>query len=352
MAKFNYNSDFMSRKQDNELERLEERLTAIYANATNEVEATFTDFMGAFQPQYNEMTKLLEEGAITEAEFEEWSRNKILKSKMYNSAVETMTETLVNTDILAMATVNNELPLVIAQSYNFVQSLGFAAADEAGLSVGTFQVYNARTVQAIIKNNPDVLKGVNKITDYRWNKDRINNAITHSIINGDSISQAANKLKEISNMDKNAAIRNARTAMTAAENLGRSEAADDLEAKGIPVEEIWSATLDDRTRDTHLLLNGTKRDENGEFGADILDIPLRFPGDPQGAPEEIYNCRCRMSIQLKGIDHSQDGKMYEEFMKEQHPEDWQAMRQSEREIDRSEQRSDAIQYTEDLKASR
>lgn len=352
--KYNYNSDYMSRIQDEELDRLEERLTAVYANATNEVERQFNGFMKVFEPQYKEKTKQLENGDITQSEFELWSRNKILRSKRYDATVKQMTETLVNTDILSAAMVNSELPLVIAQSYNFVQSLGFAAADQSGFSMGTFQVYNARTVQAIIKDNPFVLSGVNKTKDYRWNKDRINNAITHSIINGDSIPKAARRLQEVSNMDKNGAIRNARTAMTAAENLGRTEASADLREKGVPCNDQWSATLDDRTRDTHLLLDGTFRDKNGYFGASFLKKPLRFPGDPEAdliEPEEIYNCRCRISLRLEGIDHSQDGDLYEKFMKEQHPEDWKAMQESKRERDRAEQRADAIQAQSDLKAN-
>lgn len=124
-------------------------------------------------------------------------------------------------------------------------------------------------------------------------------------------------------MDANAAIRNARTAMTSAENLGRSESADDLKDNGIPIEEVWSCTYDNRTRDSHVELDGTVRDEDGYFGADFLATPLRYPADPLGDPEEIYNCRCRMNIVLVGIQHKdndssyrQDAENYRKFMEE------------------------------------
>lgn len=345
-----YKSDYMSRLQDEELERLEERLTALYANTANEVKAEFTAFMAKYKADIDSMTQQLAAEEITADEYANWVRRHVIQTAEYRRTVETLTNMLVNTDVLAMALVNAELPLVIAQSYDFVTSLGFKAADEAGITVGTFQVYNAESVQKIIKDNPELLKEVYKEKDYSWNRDRINNEITHSLVRGDSIQQAADRLQNVSNMDKNAAIRNARTAMTAAENIGRTEAAEDIREQGVPIDEVWSATMDDKTRDTHLLMDGTTRDANGEFGAGIIDNPIRFPGDPSGDPEEIYNCRCRLSIVLKGIDHSQDGDLYEKFMKENYPEDYAELRSNETEINKQEQRYDAKQRQADLRA--
>lgn len=325
-ASSNYNSDYMSRKCDKQLEQLEERLTALYANATNDVMSDYEKWMSRYEQNYTKKVQQLESGEITEKDFKDWVDRRMIDDKLYNQTISSMTDVLVNTDVAAMSMVNGELPLVIAESYNFVQSLGFAAADAAGLSVGTFQIYNAQTVQSLIKDNPDILKYVNKDADYRWNKDRVNNAITHSILNGDSIKKTAQRLQAVTNMDENAAKRNARTAMTAAENLGRNEGYHELKEKGIPSRFQWSATHDNRTRDTHILLDGTYQDDDGLFGVGIIDTPIEFPGDPAGDPEEIYNCRCRASLRLEGVDHSQDGDLYEKFMKENYPDDWNAIK--------------------------
>lgn len=328
IKKINYNSDYMSRKQDDQLEQLEERLTALYANAANDIKSEFTDFMAAYQKEDEWRRAEVEAGRMTEDEYTAWRRNEIIRDTRYTKAVESMTNTLVNTDAAAMATVNGELPKVVAESYDFVEALGFQAAEDAGISVGTFQIYNARTVQELIKENPDLMPAprVDIEEDKRWNKSRINREITQGIVKGESIPKIANRLTKVTTMDKNAAIRNARTAMTSAENMGRSQAADDLKEKGIPTEEVWSATHDDRTRDSHLLLDGTTRDASGYFGVGIIATPLRYPADPAGDPEEVYNCRCRLSIQLKGIDHSNDADLYEKFMKENYPEDYEEMK--------------------------
>lgn len=316
--KNNNNSDWMSRKQDEQTEQLEERLTALYANAENEIRAKWDDFMSGFEKEDTARRKLVESGSMPEDEYTAWRKTQILKSNQYSKAVESMSNMLVETDVAAMATVNEELPQVVAESYDFVQGLGFQAAEEAGLTSGTFQIYNARTVQALIKDNPDLMPKptVDIPEDQRWSKERINREITQGIVQGESIPKIANRLRQVTTMDRNAAVRNARTAMTGAENLGRYQSAQDLRENGIPIEEVWMATPDDRTRESHRLLDGTTRDESGYFGVGIIDTPLRFAGDPLGAPEEVYNCRCRTGIVLQGIDHSQDGALYAEFMKQ------------------------------------
>lgn len=344
-----YNSDYMSEIMDEHLEQLEERLTALYANAALEEQSKLYDFMERYKKDYKVMLDKLNAEEITKPEFEDWCKKRILKAKQYKETIASLTNILVNTDVAAMAIISGKLPFVVAQSYNFAQSLGFAAADKAGLSIGTFQVYNAWSVQKIIKDNPRLLPKVDIPLDKQWNQDKINTAITHSIIHGDSIPKIARKLREVTNMDKNSAIRNARTSMTGAENLGRNESIKFMKKNGVPVQLMWSATHDSRTRDTHLLLDRTFQNEKGYFGEGILSVLIRFPGDPLGQPQEIYNCRCRASIYLEGIDHSKDAELYDKFMTENYPEDYRQLKQWEEKTGRAEERRQTLEYQKVLK---
>lgn len=344
-----YNSDYMSEIMDERLEQLEERLTALYANAALETQSDFYDFMEKYKKDYLAMLEKLDAEEITKAEFDLWCSKKILKTTQYKEMLATLTNILVNTDVVAMAIISGKLPFVVAQSYNFAQSLGFAAADKAGLSVGTFQVYNAWSVQKIIKDNPRLLPKVDIPLDKQWNQDKINTVITHSIIHGDSIPKVAKRLREVTNMDKNSAIRNARTSMTGAENLGRNESIKFMKKNGVPVQLMWSATHDSRTRDTHLLLDRTFQNEKGYFGEGILSKLIRFPGDPEGLPQEIYNCRCRASIYLEGIDHSKDAELYDKFMTENYPNDYRQLKQWEEKTGRAEERRQTLEYQKVLK---
>lgn len=55
--------------------------------------------------------------------------------------------------------------------------------------------------------------------------------------------------------------------------------------------DVWMATGDMRTRDTHLAAHGQKRGADGYFW--VGGARAKFPGDPSLPPGERVNCRCR-----------------------------------------------------------
>lgn len=58
------------------------------------------------------------------------------------------------------------------------------------------------------------------------------------------------------------------------------------------VEQTWIANDDERTRNTHVHLNGQKQPLGSPF-ISISGARLRYPGDPLAPAEEVVNCRCR-----------------------------------------------------------
>jgi len=323
-----YNSDWMSRRQDGELKELEKRISALYSQASREVTEEFAKFTEEFASQEARMLELLAVGKIDDDDFRIWRNNHILQSTRYKALIQSLTNMMVDTDNSAMAIVSGELPFVIAQSYNFVQALGWDAANQAGYSVGTFTVYNANAVQALIRDVPDLLPSVDNPIDEAWNMSHITREITQGIMQGNTMPQIADRLRRVVGMDENAAMRNARTSFTYAENLGRDESFENLKSKGIPVKKRWNAVMDNRTRQTHRLLNGTFADEEtGLFGVGILAHPLKCPADKTGDAEEIYNCRCREGVVFPDdiIDHSNDDELYEQFLRENYPNDYEAL---------------------------
>ena len=344
--------DWMAKKQDKELIYLEERISALYEEASHDVTEEYERFWESYQLEYDNRLAMVESGELSDDAFQNWCRHQIFRGDRYRALIRELTDVLTNADVAAMAAVNEQLPYTLAESYDFISSLGFEAADQAGISMGTFQIYNADSVREIIRQNPSLFPVVDLPEDEAWNRRHINNEIMQAIIQGDSMQQVARRLQSVAAMDNRAAIRNARTAMTAAENLGRSESARRLKQKGLPVKEVWSATKDSRTRNTHLLLDGTEKDNNGYYGADILRVPLRFPADPNGEPQEIYNCRCRDNVVIAGLDHSRDDELYENFMRENYPEDWQALQQREAESGKADERRQALERQRRLREER
>jgi hypothetical protein len=80
-------------------------------------------------------------------------------------------------------------------------------------------------------------------------------------------------------------------ALHAAQNEAMRQAIESGAIKEEAVTYIWRATKDDRTRDSHITMDGQEVAE-GEYFVTGDGNRLRYPGDPEGPPEEIINCRC------------------------------------------------------------
>lgn len=65
-----------------------------------------------------------------------------------------------------------------------------------------------------------------------------------------------------------------------------------VDAAGIANQIIrqWIAAQDERTRETHRAADGQQRTQTEPFN--VGGAILMFPGDPNGPPEEVINCRC------------------------------------------------------------
>jgi uncharacterized protein with gpF-like domain len=73
--------------------------------------------------------------------------------------------------------------------------------------------------------------------------------------------------------------------------VGQDDAVMQLgESLDLTIYKTWTATVDERTRESHAEADGqtVKDDEAFEVGG----AELRFPSDPNGPPEEVINCRC------------------------------------------------------------
>ena len=118
---------------------------------------------------------------------------------------------------------------------------------------------------------------------------------------GESIPQISKRLAEtVGDSNYKAAVRNARTMTTSAENGGRQDAYKRAESMGIKMRRTWVATLDGRTRHAHRLLDGQTVDIDQPFVVDGEEI--MFPGDPKAKPYLVYNCRCTTISQIEGFE--------------------------------------------------
>ena len=169
----------------------------------------------------------------------------------------------------------------------------------------TFDLVDAHTVERLQRDGDVQLpyKDLDKIKDERWNTKQFASRLLQGILNGDSIPDIANRLFDVVGYNEASAMRNARTMTTACENLGRQDSYDELADKGVVQKKVWIATPDDRTRESHLALDGEEVDIDDTFGNG-----LKYPADPDGDMSEVYNCRCSMRDRIVGF-RAKDGSI-------------------------------------------
>lgn len=329
------NEDLAMRENNARLAEVENRLTRLYSRAGRELTERLDAYMEqhGYEAMDEEMRSRVAEGLISQQEYERWRMNTIMRTTQMQQQIDSLTQDMVNTDQLAVQMVNGELPEVYVSSYNYAGYRGEILANAAGYNYNSFSLYNADAIRIIVAEDPDLIPweepSVNIPSDRRWNRRHIQDAIAQGILQGDSIPEISARLLPIVNMDRNAATRTARTAFTSVQNEARRDGTRRLIDAGIPMVEPWMSVLRSNTRDTHLMLHGTYPNQDGLYGEGIIPTGnlLRFPGDPHGDPEQIYNCQCRVQSFIEGIDHSRDRELYAEMMMRDHYDDWVGRRE-------------------------
>lgn len=315
---------------DKELQELEERLGNLYTAATYELDEKLSSYFAKFADEDEKMLAQLAAGKITDSQYEAWRRGRIIGQESWFNMRDRLAQDLTHVDQIAATMINDQLPSMYATSYNFGAFDMEMQSAVMNVDLSPFTIYNTEAVKMLMRDDPDLLPSLafNRNLDLQWNRRHIQSAIAQGIIQGDSMDKIADRLQRVTAMDRNAALRNARTATNGTENAGRQAIADQCVAQGIPMIKEWNAVKDARTRDSHLLVDGEQVEEDKPFSNGLMKA-----GDPHGDPTEVYNCRCATLHFIKGIDHSRDFERYQEMMQEENYDDWLRARQAEQDED-------------------
>lgn len=310
-------ADIAHAKTDQKLEEMEKRLSAIYSRAEKEIQQTADEYFSKFAKQDEAKRKLLEQGKITEEEYTKWRKGKVMYGKRFSEMKEQCAKQLLNVNQTAIAYINGELPEVYAINYNALES----AVD--GVGGYSFTLVDADTVRNLAVTDTSLLpyKEIDPAKDIPWNMKKINAETLQGILQGESMDKIAKRIMNVQEMNKTQAIRSARTIVTGAENKGRQDSYARAEADGIILQKEWIATNDSRTRHSHAVLDGAIVDQDKKF-----DNGLMFPGDPNGRPEETWNCRCTVAAVVKGFKKAQVQKaMAEKQAEEPKTKGWESL---------------------------
>ena len=309
------------------IKKAEADVKRIYQQTAQEVQKKLDDYWRRYRVKDEAKRRAMELGEITKKEYADWRTGQIMMGKRWEEMRNSIAEDLHNANKVARSVVNGYKSDVYALNHNYA-----TFQMERGSKINTsYTLYDRHTVERMIKDQPKVLpdpganmrRRIAEGRDVAWQQGQIQSVVTQSILQGESIPQMSRRIAHtMGENNRQATTRYARTAMTGAQNAGRVDAYSRAEDMGIEMEQEWVATLDDRTRSAHVILDGQSVPVGEPFI--VNGQRIRYPGDPDAPGELIWNCRCTLVPKIKGVDQSNAprdnrlGSMTYEEWKEMH----------------------------------
>ena len=283
-------ADYGHEWTDKRLDAMEQKIRKVYGDTLEEAKERLKGILDTFADDDKKYAEMVEAGTMKKRAYKAWREETLGKAKHLQDMIDVLTTDFTNADKIAMKIVGEEALDVYATNANYA-----AFAIEKNMNVNlSWTLYDRSTVERLIRDDPDILPlpSVDIPLDMRWNRQHINSAITKGILLGDPIPEIAQRLVTVAQMGYNAAVRNARTATTAAECAGRIDTYQKAKSMGIKIKQQWLATLDGKTRHEHRMLDGQTVDIGEPF--EVGGYKIRYPGDPSAPGRLIYNCRCTL----------------------------------------------------------
>lgn len=298
-------SDYAHRRTDAEIRAIEKRLRKEYRKARDEVQEKIDDYFRRFQLKDAKWREWVDTGYKTPEEYLKWREGQIIVGDRWKSLRDSIAKDYANANKLARRIVREKSLDIYADTHNW------STYDiEKQLLIDTgYTLFNRDAIAFLLKNNPqllpdpgaDLTKDILNALEVRYNRQQLQSIMMQCLLQGMGLPEMSRRLAtELGEKNYKAAIRNARTMMTYAENAGRLRSYERAENMGVNIKKTWVATLDGRTRHEHRLLDGQTVPVDKPFTVEGHEIMC--PGDPTARPELVYNCRCTMISQLKGYE--------------------------------------------------
>ena len=159
-----------------------------------------------------------------------------------------------------------------------------------------FGLLKKEAVNAVVEGPnrwPQIAKGHTKLTNAK-----IRDQIMQGVVQGKDAGQVTKAIAKEMNIAASKACRIVRTETHRAQNQGSLDSYTEAYKKGVLIQKVWVATLDDRTRDSHRVMDGQVVEVYEEF---IMpgDIKALAPGLSGSASGDI-NCRCIIRAEVAG----------------------------------------------------
>ena len=286
---------------DDLLAELERRVKAEYKTAHLDMERKLNNYLQKFAAEDAVQRRKLKAGEITAKEYRDWCIRKTAIGDRWQAMRDTLAEDMHNANQIALSISKGYRADVYALNRNYAV---YQIEHDAKIDLN-YTLYDRHTAQRLLEKQQKMLPAPRGKTarmlkenpDLVWNKQHLQSAVLQGILQGEKITDIAGRLRGVTDMNLSASIRNARTMVTGAQNAGRVDGYKYAQDKGVDLQKEWMATLDGRTRHSHRLLHGERVGIDERFSNGC-----KYPGDPDGEPATVYNCRCTLIGQIKGFE--------------------------------------------------
>lgn len=300
--------DYAHKLTDKQLADLEQRIAKLYKEAADELTDTVKSYFEQFAKRDAAMQEKLDAGEITDQQYKQWRLAQIGRGKRYEALRDKVANRYTNANETAVAYVNDATPGIYTLNRNYAAYKIEQVSDSAD-----FTLWDEQTVRRLVVEQPDLMpyypsqRALQRGIDLKYGKQQITASVTSSILQGKGIGKISDDLQSrMQDMNRTSAIRTARTAVTGAQNAGRLDTYRAAQDMGIKIKKRWLATLDNRTRHAHGMLDGQTVDVDKPFKVDGYE--LMYPGDSSAPGYLVYNCRCTQIAELDGEDTGSGGR--------------------------------------------
>lgn len=295
------------------IKEIEKELQQEYTRAAKEIKKKLDDYMRRFKIKDEKWQQWVEDGKKTQEEYEQWRIGQLAVGERWEKMKDTIAGDLMHTNEIAGRIAEGRMPEIFSTNANYA----IYQAEHGGQIDTGLTLYNRDAVNRIVRDRPQLFlppgralsKKIEEGTVKRWEKGKIQSEMLQGIIQGESIPNIARRIAEkTSGSEFKAAVRNARTMSTNAQNAGRYDAYNRLTSRGVELTLEWAATLDNRTRHSHRMMHGQRRDVGEPFEVD--GVKIMYPAQTgkfmavSSVPQEmLWNCRCTILAYVKGFEH-------------------------------------------------
>ena len=309
--------DYIQRKTTAQINALARSFKKTFKQAGNKAVSDWEDYYAEYADEDAELEKQYKAGDITK---KEWTAGRVALMGAGiiagGALVKSITGYITNAGKSASNQINSKLDDVFTLAHD---RSGYEIEEQARIRTA-FDVVSKSALEVYKRNEqPFSMAKWAQGKASKYYSGKVHTVIKHGLEAGWSVDDIARSLRDICNMGDRSALRTARTLINGAENAGRQYAYNQASEMGLKLVKEWVATVDDRTRDSHALIDGEVVDIDEDFSNG-----LEYPGDSSGDDDEVINCRCAMVSHVQGFDRGSDV----DYRESESYQEWRAEREA------------------------